>query len=463
MPDQTQSERLMELRSVFPANTREIQTIQISQPDVLIPKTLQVCFVIDTWYSSSAYQQMVQRVIDKLGEIRSELDTTYESVRWALVSVAGTQWELLTGSNFVGYSTFAARLAELVLVSNATQGEIYKPVIRAAETLNWLPDSDFTEKHMVYLGDTANQTTTYVLHTSSGNLMSVIVGGSTTSFLQSFSGETLPYLSLVEILDQSVTIIGFANSNNNGTFQIENVTSSDFSRILQFDNDLPHPSTTETIGATVTARFTQIVNSADTPTLAIAALTAAGIKFNQAPTFVNAHLTSMVTGTGGTSLSQAQMATLSLVQQNLVSILSNTEYFSSGVDPIYLTNDNRNLTALLENAEEVTFLRRSFAIDPFSSGEEGSISIPIKIDNSDLAISQYLASAKSTVIPIEVVIRIYEEGDTTGPQNNPPLKLYATEFESKGSVVSCQLSWIDLHNAVFPNEFYTPTKCPSLQ
>jgi hypothetical protein len=131
--------------------------------------------------------------------------------------------------------------------------------------------------------------------------------------------------------------------------------------------------------------------------------------------------------------------------------------------PLYLVNDNRNLTATLETGETVTFLRRGFAINPFNSGEDGAISVTLTIDNSDLAASQYVNKAKRTGIPLEVSLRVYSKNQTSSPLNNPPLRLFVTHSEVKGDVVSCKLGWLDLINAPFPAEYYTPTRCPSLQ
>lgn len=131
--------------------------------------------------------------------------------------------------------------------------------------------------------------------------------------------------------------------------------------------------------------------------------------------------------------------------------------------PVYLVNDSVNFSAKLENGQDVTFLRRSFAINPFSSGEDGALSISITVDNTDLEISRYLARAKVSKYPIEVTYRIYLSDNNLAPANNPPLILYISETEIKGSVVSAQLRWVDVTNAPFPNAYYNAKRCPSLQ
>lgn len=132
-------------------------------------------------------------------------------------------------------------------------------------------------------------------------------------------------------------------------------------------------------------------------------------------------------------------------------------------DPIYLVYDTRNFTATLENGVTKTFVKRSFMIDPFATGEDGTLGIPLSIDNTDLAVSRYIANAKRFNYPLDVTIRIYDSTDTSEPLNSPVLRLFASEFEITGSVVNCRLSSLDLQNAAFPNKTYSPEIAPSLQ
>lgn len=130
--------------------------------------------------------------------------------------------------------------------------------------------------------------------------------------------------------------------------------------------------------------------------------------------------------------------------------------------PIYLVNDSVPFVAMLETDAEVTFENRSFEINTNISGEDGAISISLTIDNTDFAVSRYLAKARKFRIPLEVVLRIYFNDDPSEPQNEP-VRLFATDFETKGSTVSCQVRWLDLQNSPFPDAFYSEQRCPSLQ
>jgi hypothetical protein len=356
MPDTTQSDRLFELRNVFPVNTREIQTLEIRQVATDVGEQLDLVFLIDTTGS------MASRI--------AEFITAIEGV--------------------------AAGLAEEF------------PVIRYS---------------IVTFKDEGP-----------GETKIVLSGGE-------------PFYDLGGALDilGAISVSGGGDSLENG-----------FGAAKMAARELPWDH--EAARAAILVSDVGSHERGSTLSQARNALLNESIFFFYGISLSDEDYDSLAEVTRGARLEET---TGELLTEEIISVLRGIA--SPVEDPIYLVNDNRNFTALIETGAEVDFLQRSFSIEPFTSGEEGSIGVPVTIDNSDLQVSRFLTRAKAYTLPLEVIIRIYEEGDTSGPQNVPPLKLYATDFEIKGSLVSCQLSWIDLHNANFPNEFYTPTKCPSLQ
>lgn len=172
----------------------------------------------------------------------------------------------------------------------------------------------------------------------------------------------------------------------------------------------------------------------------------------------SANYAALATQTNGKRLTGTTGTT---VKSQLASALN--DIANPVADPIYLVYDTRNFTATLENGATKTFLKRSFMIDPFASGEDGTLGIPLSVDNTDLAVSRYIANAKKFNYPLDVVIRIYDSSNPTEPLNSPVLRLFASEFEITGSVVNCRLTSLDLQNAAFPNKTYSPEIAPSLQ
>lgn len=175
-------------------------------------------------------------------------------------------------------------------------------------------------------------------------------------------------------------------------------------------------------------------------------------------TYNNAAFSSLVSTTGGGILTGSDAPTL---QSQITTVLLGLA--NPTAEPIWIVNDSRPFVATLENGLEKTFENRSFAINPFLSGESGSIEISLSIDNTDFEVSKFLAKAKVFQAPLEVTLRVYLSNDLTTPQNLPPTVLFATDFECSGSTISAKLSWIDLQNSPFPDEYYSPSRCPSLQ
>jgi len=354
MPDLTQSDRLRELRSSFPPNTREVQTIELRQSPAAVSELLDVVFVVDTTGSMTS---IIDRLTATLADVATGLGAHYTSTRYAVVEfkdeVDGETF-VSTGADFVNLATAQATLGAIVASGGNDIPENGYGAIVLGCKLPWRSDAT---RAMLLVTDAESHSRGKSL----AQARSYLLRESVFFFTYTDEFEATSYTPLEEV----------------------------------------------TYGA---------------------------------------HLV----GTTDEELTEQIIEALTGLGQPVE-------------PPIYLVSDNMNFAAKLEDGTDVVFLQRSFVLDPFTSGEEGTIGIPLTIDNTDLAVSRYTRRAKAYGLPIEVIIRVYDDDDRLGPQNDPPLRLYASEFESRGATVSCQLSWIDLHNAVFPNEFYTPTKCPSLQ
>lgn len=133
-----------------------------------------------------------------------------------------------------------------------------------------------------------------------------------------------------------------------------------------------------------------------------------------------------------------------------------------GKDPIYLVNDGYQFDAKTENELDVSYLPRAFEIGVSVEGTTGVRTINLTVDNTDLQVSKYLASAINNNLPIEVVYRLYLSSDPVYPQNNPPLRVFLSNVEVSGNTVAGELTWIDLSNAAFPNAYYSNDNFPSL-
>ena len=123
----------------------------------------------------------------------------------------------------------------------------------------------------------------------------------------------------------------------------------------------------------------------------------------------------------------------------------------------YLVRDWASLNAALEDGSVVTFQRHAFNIQGPDVDETGGISLGIVMDNVGRELTTLLQKAASdeNQVPIEVIYRIYLESDTSGPQNDPPLKLYLKSVKITDTTISGVAEMVNFHNRKFPNVKYS--------
>jgi hypothetical protein len=126
----------------------------------------------------------------------------------------------------------------------------------------------------------------------------------------------------------------------------------------------------------------------------------------------------------------------------------------------FIVRDWQDFTANLENSGPSTvFQKFAFSIQGPSKDEQGNQVLQIVID----AVSQELialleqANVDLNNSPIEVTYRAYLASDTTGPQNDPPLKLWMRKARVTNTKVTGQAELISLENRKFPNVKYGNT------
>jgi hypothetical protein len=126
----------------------------------------------------------------------------------------------------------------------------------------------------------------------------------------------------------------------------------------------------------------------------------------------------------------------------------------------FIVRDWQDLTANLENSGPSTvFQKFAFSIQGPNKDENGNQYLQLNIDSVSLELIDLIeqASLDLTNSPIEVTYRAYLESDTTGPQNDPPLKLFMRKVEVDNTRVTGQAELISLENRKFPNVVYGTT------
>ena len=125
-----------------------------------------------------------------------------------------------------------------------------------------------------------------------------------------------------------------------------------------------------------------------------------------------------------------------------------------------IVRDWSNLTANLEDSgPEVTFNKFAFNIQGPSKDDNGNQYLKITVDSVSREFVELLETAvlDTNNTPIEVVYRQYLDTDTTGPQNDPPLKLFMKNVRVTNTSVSGNAQLVSLVNRKFPNVVYGST------
>lgn len=131
-------------------------------------------------------------------------------------------------------------------------------------------------------------------------------------------------------------------------------------------------------------------------------------------------------------------------------------------DPIYLVRAQREIVAFDEDGNERTFRPAGFQFSLPPENEEGFRSLNIAIDNVGREVSDFVNSAKSEQVVVEVIYRPYLSDDLSMPQMNPPLVLYLKDLQITPSQVTGRATFMDIVNKRFPTELYTRARFPAL-
>ena len=144
-------------------------------------------------------------------------------------------------------------------------------------------------------------------------------------------------------------------------------------------------------------------------------------------------------------------------------IIHTLEIRQTGVQASYYLSQTRTgINAFDENGVEHTFLASGFQFTLPPSDEDGFKSLNVAIDNVNRLASDFVETAKDSVVPVEIVYRPYVSDDLSGPQMIPPLILYLKDVQITTFQVTGRCTFLDLVNKPFPSELYQRERFPSL-
>ena len=77
-------------------------------------------------------------------------------------------------------------------------------------------------------------------------------------------------------------------------------------------------------------------------------------------------------------------------------------------------------------------------------------------------LNDFITTAKSSKVPVQVLYRPYLSTDLTQPQMNPPLVLFLKDIQVVAAQVVGRATFMDVANKRAPSLLYTRSQFPSL-
>jgi hypothetical protein len=132
-------------------------------------------------------------------------------------------------------------------------------------------------------------------------------------------------------------------------------------------------------------------------------------------------------------------------------------------DAVYIVQSARSVVARDELGVVRTFEPVGFQFSLPPANEEGFRDLNIAIDNVGQRLTDYIAKAKGSDVPVKIFYRPYLSDDLTKPQMNPPLVLWLRDVQVTTAQVVGRATFMDIVNAKFPLELYTRDRFPALE
>lgn len=126
----------------------------------------------------------------------------------------------------------------------------------------------------------------------------------------------------------------------------------------------------------------------------------------------------------------------------------------------YIVRDWQDFTANLEDSGPSTLFQKfAFSISGPDKDVIGNQTLSIQVDavSRELVALLETANTDTNNNPIKVTYRIYLASDTSGPQNDPPLKMFMRTVRVNNTQITGQAELVNLENRKFPNVLYDNT------
>lgn len=163
------------------------------------------------------------------------------------------------------------------------------------------------------------------------------------------------------------------------------------------------------------------------------------------------------------ALSEAIKEAFAVAPANVI-VYHTLEIRQTGVQgTIYLVQAPVPLTATDENDNEITFEPSGFQFSLPPSTHDGFQNLNLAIDNTNQRALNFVKTAQTQKVPVEILYRPFLSTDLSAPQMVPPLLLYLTDVSVVSQTISGTCTFMDIVNKKFPSDYYTRSRFPTLQ
>lgn len=129
---------------------------------------------------------------------------------------------------------------------------------------------------------------------------------------------------------------------------------------------------------------------------------------------------------------------------------------------IFMVQSRRPITAADENGDYHLFEPVGFQFSLPASNDEGFRSLNVAIDNVGRRIKDFVATAQTQVVVVEVLYRPYLSTDLSQPQMTAPFLMFLKDVQITDFQVTGRATFMDLVNKKFPLDLYTRGRFPAL-
>ena len=130
--------------------------------------------------------------------------------------------------------------------------------------------------------------------------------------------------------------------------------------------------------------------------------------------------------------------------------------------PIFISKTRTGIIAFDEDGDDHTFQACGFQFTLPPSDDDGFKSLTVAVDNIDRVASDFIETARKSIVTVEVVYRPYMSDNLNVPAMNPPLILFLKDVQITTFQVVGKCTFMDLVNKKFPSELYLRDRFPSL-